>query len=273
MKNLVAEPPLKKSAHLKSNAAFEWVLWREIAIAGICVVAASLNAGTPFILTVGVVLAVVVLGKGLFHISGLSVASRTDLSLFHQALLVCLFLPPLLSIKAVALAAIALVLFYFVCGGRMGYVLQPVCLTLAALLVFKSKVGFQLENLSMVSAGIILVLALAIRFPKTLIEFQRMLFIFGAGIFLCLLKEMNGVTAILCSVVIGELIFDPKLAPLSKRGRLIYQSMALVLFALLLIATPWCEAFILTGLLMSFISGWIEQQSIVSKVYIDAKKN
>ena len=266
-------PKLKKGVHLKSNAAFEWILSRELISSGLFVVAACLSLGWSFILIVGIVLGVVALGKGFFHVTKRSTAPSVDLSLLNQALLLCLFLPAELPKVVAALGAMALLLFYRVCGGRLGYALQPVCLTLVTFLAFESKPGFQLENLSLASAGIILLIVFAIRFPRSLMELQRMAFIFAGAVACSMLQEINFVAALLGCFVMGELIFDPALAPLSKKGRLAHQAVTLILFIFLLLATSWAEAFILTGLVMSFISGWMEQKSLVSKVKNYAKKN
>ena len=263
--------PQAVSPHLKSGAASKGMLYRELASALVLTCAACFIGGAPFIILTAVVLLCVFAGNFIFQAAGLSVSPRWDISLFHQALILSLFVPKEMLLSVAVFVALAFVLFYRLSGGRSGYVIQPVCLALAFLQIFGMSPAFQLEKLSLLTGGVVAALWLTIRFPRTLLETRRMAFVFSAAILLSFLQQVNFVFALVWSFAAGELIFDSALMPLSKTGRMKQQVATLILFALLLVITARNEAMLLSGLAMSFFAGWIENSCVTRKAYALAK--
>ncbi len=253
--------------HLKSNAAFEWMLSRELAGTLVLIFAAGFAGGIPFVALTGIVLLSILASHFIFQAAGFSISPRWDISLFHQGLLLVLFLPAGMPLGGAAFIAATFVLFYRFFGGRSGYVLQPVCLALAFLQNFGTGPVFQLEGLAPLAAAFVFALWFVIRFPRTGIEARRMVFVLAAAALLSLLHEKNIASALVWSVAAGELIFDPALAPFSKNGRFAYQGVALGLLAALLAGTSWEEAMLVSGLTMSFLAGWIEERGVKRKIY------
>lgn len=259
------------SPHLKSDQAFEWLLFRETAAVLLLFFAAIFFGGGTFIFSAVKILAVVAACDFLIRAAGFSTSPKWDSTLFNQALLLNLFLPANLSPSSLILGAFVLALFYRACGGRVGYVLQPVCLALAFLQCVGVKAQFCLGESAPLMAGIIFGLWFVIRFPRTQVEIQRMFAILFMAVLLSLLHGMALPQTLLWSAVAGEVIFDSALAPLTKKGRLWHWGLTLIVFALLLAQTEQNEAMIFSGLIAGFLAGWIEERSIIRKIYVSAK--
>lgn len=259
------------SPHLKSNQTFEWTLIRE-SLGTLTLFLAALFLGkSEFAFLAIKILFVAGAADFLLRKAGYSASPRWDSSLLNHALLLSLFVPTNTPMLIVGLSAFVLAVFYRACGGRVGYVLQPVCLSLAFLLCLGTKVEFSLTAIHPLFAGIVFVLWVMIRFPRTQTEAQHFSAVLGVAILLNLLHHMALTQAVLWSVVACDLIFDPALAPLTKIGRGIYHVLALLLFALLLVLMTLIEAMILTGLTVGFFASRIEEWNLTRKTY-ESKK-
>lgn len=265
MKLQQPEPLLFFSPHLKGKASFTEMYFRELASVAIFSLAAYFSGGTQFILNAMIFIMVVALGQFVFHATGFFSSSRFDPALFHQSLLVILFLPANIPVEIVVVAAVVLSSFYHFSGRRAGYILQPTCLTLGLLQCLAIKPEFALSHFPPVAGAFVFILWFLVRFPKSHIETQRMLLVAALVPLLFFLHEKPWVLALLWSAVAGELIFDRALAPLSVKGRLWHGLVALTLFALLLAGSSLDEAMVLTGLSAGFFAGWIEERFIMRK--------
>lgn len=266
--------PVRKiqAPHLKSGAAFKKVLGKELAGVSILTFAAIFFGGIPFVALTGIVLLSVLAGDFILQAAGFRISPRWDLSLFQQALILSLFFPAKgIPAGGIIFMALAFVLFYRLGGGRAGYVLQPVCLTLAFLNCFGAQPAWPLDQLPVLAAGLTFAAWFALRFPRTKPEAQRMLFVLVSAALLAVLHETNFISALVWSAAAGEIIFDMAFAPLSKNGRFAHQAVTFGLWSLLLAVTARGEALILTGLVMSFLAGWIENRTLIRKVYESAK--
>lgn len=253
--------------HLKGEAPLIPGAAREIAAALILLSAGVWCGGVNTALFFSTVLAVTLICEVFLRFAGFSAALKPDATLFQQTVLLVLFLPAHLPLNLVALSAFAITLIYRISGGRAGMVLPPVCLALAVVSLLKYELHFVLNALPLISALIVFGLGFLLRFPRTLIEFEKWVSILIFAGVMAGLHSMPIGTALLWSVVAGEILFDSTLMPLGKSLRLSYRLIVL-LFALFItvISTPE-ETLLFSGLVAGFIAAFMERRVYVGKYY------
>ena len=252
--------------HLKGSASFRSVHLREFAGAAVFFIAACSITGAQVIFNAMLLFLTLAGGQFTFQALGFFNRPRLDISIIYHALLVILFLPAASSAGIVISAGLALSTFYYFSGGRPGYVIPPVCLTLGFLKCLGSHPQFILAESSLLAAAIVFILWFLTRFPKTQSEIQKIVLNAVMVPLLCLLHDKPLALALLWSAVAGEIIFDKSLSPLSLQGRVWHGATTLALFALLVSGTFLEEAMILTGLASGFFSAWIEDRFMARKV-------
>ena len=256
-----------KAPHLKNMASLDTLLLRELGAVLLFALTACFYHGAPFVLLLGMAVLVTVATEWFFRFLGLSKSLPVDLALYQQVLLLILFIPENVPAGAAFLSLMALILAYRAAGGVSGYVIQPGCLALALLYGLGVKPQFCLEGISGLTGTILIFIWCVIRYPRSPIQIQRLALIAGAAFFLCVLHGKPFIPAVIWSLAAGDLIFDRALAPLSKKGRLIYGLGALALFALIVAASDGMDALIFTGLIAGFFSAWVEERGLTGRVY------
>jgi len=253
--------------HFKGEAPLVPVAVRELATALILLSAGVWCGGLSTVLFFGIILGTTVICEILLRFAGFSAAPKWDRALFQQTILLALFLPSHLPFGLVAFAAVTMVLFYRISGGRAGMVFSSVCLALALVSVLKYELHFVLSALPLIPALIVFGLWILIRFPRTQIEVEK------AASVLILAGIMAGLhvlpigTALLWSVVAGEIIFDSAFLPLRRSLRLNFRFIAVLLTVLFVVVSTPEDAVVFVGLIVGFIAAGMEQRVNAGKNY------
>lgn len=251
--------------HLKGQSSFVTVLLRELLSSALLVCAAFFVNGAEFILNAVVVIATVLAGDRIFQMFGFISRPKWELSLFHQAFLLILFLPANLPLEISVIGAFLLVSFYRFSGGRPGLLIQPTCVALVFLIILGFKPEFALLNFPHAAGSIVFVIWVLIRFPKTKTEIKRMAAAAVTIPLLCLLHDTPLIFALLWFAAVSDLLFDSVLAPLSASGRIFYWVLVLILFALFLSGTFLTQAMIFSAFIAGFLAAWIEERTVEKK--------
>lgn len=253
--------------HLKNEAPLVSVVARELGAALILLSAGFWCGGLNTALFFGVILAAVLIGEIVLRFAGFSGAPKWDAALIQQAILLTLFLPAQLPLSIVALSAFTMALIYRISGGRAGMVLSPVCLALALLSVLKYELHFVLNILPLIPALAIFGIWVLIRFPRTQIEAEKASGILILAAVMAGLHNMPIGTALLWSVVAGEILFDSAFLPLGRSLRLSFRLIVLLVAALFAAVSTPEETLLFSGLIAGFIAAGMEQRVYTGKHY------
>ncbi len=253
--------------HLKDEAPLVPGVARELGATLILLLAGFWCGGFNTVLFFGVILGAVLISEIILRFAGFSSAPKWDAALIQQAILLTLFLPAHLPLSIVALSTFTMALTYRISGGRAGMVLSSVCLALALVSVLKYELHFVLNALPLIPALVVFGFWVLVRFPRTQIEAEK-----GAGI-LILAGIMAGLhavpigTALLWSVVAGEILFDSAFLPLGRSLRLSFRFGMLLLAALFAAVSTPEDALLFSGLIAGFVAAGMEQRVYAGKYY------